>query len=60
MVFYAYHYPKDWITEPYFSLVPLNELRQKGIDTPSYGFEFTEQAEVMGFTLRIASLQSII
>lgn len=55
-LFYAYHYPKDWITEPDFSLVPLNELRQKGIDTPSYGFEFTEQAEVMGYYIADSQL----
>lgn len=48
-LFYAYHYPKDWVTEPRFALVSLDDLRQKGIEAPNYGIEFTEQAKILGY-----------
>lgn len=48
-LFYVYHRPKEGIAEAAFALVLLAELKQKRIRAADYAFEFTDQAEIMGY-----------
>ncbi|KRL78260.1 DUF6557 family protein [Ligilactobacillus equi] len=48
-IFYVYHNINDYMPEPIFNLTPLKELKELGSQAYSYAYEFTPQAEVLGY-----------
>jgi len=48
-IFYVYHCLDDEVPTARVALSRLSDLREKGVAAEEYGYEFTEQAKLMGY-----------
>ena len=48
-ILFVYAVPDDIGTKNEYDLVHLSDLYNKGLDSPSYAYEFSPQSEIVGF-----------
>ena len=49
MIFYMYEYLGSYKLDQNRGLSTLSDLREKGVEAPNYGIEYTPQEEIMGY-----------